>query len=128
VRRGKSLLGLAASAPAQESAEVLLSRSRFSEAVSIQEPAALGAAEQCLGAFRVLDPEREAMVAAEIKIGEITVQVGLADMMEIAIHAGLMRAKNDSTVLVWWNPPVRTYSSAEWLTVPCPANSRPSRS
>src|ERR1700730_51754 len=36
-----------------------------------------------------------------------------------------MMAKNDSIVFVCVKPPCRTYSSAEWLTVPWPENSSP---
>jgi hypothetical protein len=46
------------------------------------------------------------------------VQVRLADIVERAVDAALEQSKWLSTVLVWWKPPVRTYSSALWLTEP----------
>jgi hypothetical protein len=78
-------------------------------------------------ALFVFDAKARTIVVAEIELGKIAVQMLLTNVMERTDNAALENGKIIfSAVLTCTKPPKRTYSSAEWFTVPWPENSLPS--
>ena len=121
------LVGLAASAPSQESASLLLRRARFRQAVDTEAACPL---RRATGPQRDPHhpPERRAVVVFEIHLSQITVQMGLADVVESAVDHPLEQAKNDFDRIGVVEAASADVLVSGMVDGAVPANSFPSRS
>ena len=86
--------------------------------LSIQKPLALGAAQECSGAIGIVVSERERWLYLKSASAKVTMQVGLADIVELAVNGALEQSRRSLRPCWLMEAAMRTYSSAEWLTVP----------
>lgn len=81
--------------------------------------------DRLFGAFGIVHAKAGTVVVAPIELSQVAVQMGFADVVINAVDAALKDAEKVSAVLMCMKLPRRTYSFAEWFTVPWLANSLP---
>jgi hypothetical protein len=84
----------------------------------IGQPLAFRALDGALGAKIIVHTNANAVVVAEIELGQITMKVLLAHVEIAPVNSALQNREEISAVFVCANMPftLRTYSSAPWFT------------